>query len=486
MEITLVNLKTLETLVACNTVSSSNPELNSSNYHMLQLVASQLERNNFTTILYRVEENKYNLLALSPAYDNDYLYLYGHLGLLLSGHSDTVPFDESKWTSPPLKLTTRDDKAYGRGSCDMKAFIACVLNLTTELHDKHGNNYSEYPLVSILVTCDEENSMCGARDAMRLTKNVLNEHYFDELKISIPSGLNLSPLNLQTALIDKCFDLIIIGEPTLQQPVIGHKGYFAREICIKGVSTHSSNPDLGINALEFSQHVIKALSDHAEYLKQELRRDYFKVPYATLNLGYIKGGHSLNSVCDEVVIGFDMRPLPYQEEMYLNYTIKHILDTVNDQAQALFKDKLSLPSIRSKIPLAYSEVCNCYRPSFAKKELPLVDGDCKDTTGQFIYLKVPFEDIPAFINDDENSLSILKRHLDPDTTFDYVNYCTEASFLQNLGPVVIIGPGSIDQAHGVDEYVALSELAKCEDFLKSLVTDFYQHNLADLWKASLS
>ena len=86
---------------------------------------------------------------------------------------------------------------------------------------------------------------------------------------------------------------------------------------------------------------------------------------------------------------------------------------------------------------------------------------------------IPFADIPAFCNKDlEPIKTLLTPYLPQDIAYDCVNYCTEASFLQKLGPTVVLGPGSIDQAHGIDEYVALSELTKCDDFLCKLITSF--------------
>lgn len=460
----------LKDLVGFNTVSATKPELDHSNLDMLRHMAAHLQRCNFTTVLYRVKDCKYNLLALSPVFDAKTLSTSKSLGLLLSGHSDTVPFDDNKWTSSAIDLTVRDGKAYGRGSCDMKAFLACAMQLTEDLHKAHGDNYGAYPRVCLMATCDEENSMCGAIDVQRIKDTELTTANFAELEVSIPTGLQLSASDVATAFMGKSFELIIIGEPTLLQPVVAHKGYMAREVCIKGVSTHSSNSALGINALEFSQHVIKELSDFAEQLKTVHTNEHFLVPHATLNLGYVKGGHSLNSVCDEVVIGFDMRPMPGQSIESLSGMTDELYSKLNDKAYSLFKDKLATPSIRAKIPAANSNTCKAALVGTdTAKTQPAATGDL---SAQFITMNLPFADIPSFSNTDENSLTILKRHLKPDTTFDYVNYCTEASFLQDLGPVVIIGPGSIEQAHGVDEYVALSELDNYDVFLKGLVSDF--------------
>lgn len=463
-------LEHLKALVGFNTVSATKAELDQSNLAMLEHMAAHLKRCCFTTALYEVQAGKYNLIALSPAFDKKTLQTSDKLGLLLSGHSDTVPFDNNKWTNDATDLTVRDGKAYGRGSCDMKAFLACSMQVIEDMHAKFGNDYAAYPRVCLMATCDEESSMCGAIDLQRLKHTPLTANNFSKLEVSIPEGLDLGADDFADAFVNKSFELIIIGEPTLLQPVVAHKGYIAREICIKGVSTHSSNPSLGINALEFSSTVIQELSAYANELSKTNCDSNFLVPYATLNLGYVRGGHSLNSVCDEVVIGFDMRPMPTHSIAKLNEQTDALYAKLNDKAQELFSSKLSTPSIRARIPSANVNACKSEFVGSAKAQaISAKDGDL---SGQFISMNIPFADIPSFANNDEHSLSILRRHLPEDVTFDYVNYCTEASFLQDLGPVVIIGPGSIDQAHGVDEYVALSELDRYDTFLSALVDDF--------------
>lgn len=446
----------LKEIVAFDTTSSDNKERDRSNKSMLEHMARHFYNCNFTTIMYEVIPGKFNLIAISPVFNSRYLNFLNlnasegktgrdyNLGLMLAGHSDTVPFDNSKWTTSATDLTLRDGKAYGRGACDMKAYLACMMELANQISDQHLDNFNAYPKLTFMVTCDEECSMIGAIDGQRLATEELTAENFKNLTINIPDGVEHTESALQSFFLNKKFDLIIIGEPTLMQAVVAHKGYVARELIIDGVSAHSSNPALGINALKFSQVALQRLSAFEEELKEISKDENFKVPYATLNLGYCHGGHSLNSICDEIKIGFDLRPTPTIEIKKVVADVDKIVEELNQRALETFKQELTTERVQQRL---------------------------KDTT-KLVSYAIPFDDIPAFANTDEQSLNILKRNAEPGLTFEYVNYCTEASFLQTFGPTVVMGPGSIDQAHGIDEYVELTELAKCDEFLGRLVCEF--------------
>lgn len=425
----------LQKLVSFNTTSSDQIERDRSNGELIAYMAEHFASCGFITHYYQMAPNKYNLLALSPT-----LPLVGDsLGLLLSGHSDCVPFDESKWTHHPLALTKIDDRLYGRGAADMKGFLACMMSVAQEC-----KNTSHYPKLSFLVTCDEESSMNGAIDVPRLFKEPLNDQNFKHLK-SLSTSANPYDENF---LINKHFDLIIIGEPTLMVPVVAHKGYIARELTFHGVSAHSSNPNLGINSIHSANLAISKLLALSQELQQNYQDPDFAVNYPTLNLGYINGGHSLNSICDEVKLGFDIRPTPSIDHQLLVAKINQLYEELVNELRGLYRSQLTNSVIKDKLAKKSSSLSLCS-------------------------MKEPFSDIKAFSNKDlTNIKNLIGPYLSENTQCEYVSYCTEASFLQSLGPTVVLGPGSIDQAHGIDEYIEIKELAKCNAFLNQLSTQF--------------
>lgn len=430
----------LEKLVSFNTTSSENMQRDRSNGELIKYMAEHFASCGLVTHYYEMAPNKFNLLALSPSLKED----DESLGLLLSGHSDCVPFDESKWTYHPLSLTNNNGLLYGRGACDMKGFLACMMELASKLKD-----FKSYPKVSFLITCDEESSMNGAIDVARIFKEPLNKSNFN----------NLCSLGAKTYaesfLIDKHFDLIIIGEPTLMQPVVAHKGYIAREFTFHGISAHSSNPNLGVNSIHSAHVAIGKLLELSKELELNFQDNDFAVNYPTLNMGYINGGHSLNSICDEVKLGFDIRPTPSISYEILVDKINKLYSELNQELNSLHASKLENKSYYDKL----------------YKKAQVIQGDKVEQV--LCSMSIPFADIPAFYNKDLSPIkALISPYLPKDTSFDYVNYCTEASFLQNLGPTVVLGPGSIDQAHGIDEYIAQDELLKCDTFLSSLCKSF--------------
>ncbi|MDN6089747.1 MAG: acetylornithine deacetylase, partial [Enterobacterales bacterium] len=193
-------------LIATPSISATDSALDQSNETLINLLAGW-----FSDLGFRVEvqavphtRNKFNLLAS---------YGEGSGGLMLAGHTDTVPFDDGRWTRDPFTLTEHDNKLYGLGTADMKGFFAFILDT---LRDVDLSQLSK-PLY-ILATADEETTMAGAR-------------YF-------AATTHLRP------------DCAIIGEPTSLKPVRAHKGHLSEAIRITGQSGHSSDPSRGVNAIE--------------------------------------------------------------------------------------------------------------------------------------------------------------------------------------------------------------------------------------------
>lgn len=206
-------------------------------------------------------------------------------GLVLAGHSDTVPFDQNRWQSDPFSLTENNGRYYGLGTADMKSFLAMAIDAASTYNAKE----LKHPLV-ILATADEETSMSGARALCA-----------DDLSSS---------------------RYAVIGEPTGLKPVYQHKGIIMEAITLKGKSGHSSNPALGNNALEGMHAIISALMQLRKQLEKQYKSEAFSVPVPTLNLGHIHGGDNPNRICGECELHIDCRSVPGMEIDELRASIR--------------------------------------------------------------------------------------------------------------------------------------------------------------------
>lgn len=517
----------LTQLVACNTVSSTRLDEDHNNSQMIELLIQHLTQHHMFCLKFEQILGKFNLLAMSLS-SLKALYTEQSLGLLFSGHADTVPFNADDWVTNPLCLTEKEGKLYGRGAVDMKGFIACATSLSSMTATLENTAYKIGDLykISCLITSDEETSMDGAQMLSLLNTQplttagcsavqlIFDEHWAQQQALGDPvlndllvklnaqtkiqkyispvlsqdaslntcatdashnacataSSLNslstasaynvcatpdleqtqtycsnlsnLSVLSAQEtwlnqAFLHKVFDLIVIGEPTQMQAVIAHKGWMARTLKVQGKTAHSSNPDAGSNAISLLSPVLNQLLEFSNELKTTYRDERFAVPYVTLNLGHIHGGQAHNTVCDNVELDFDVRPIP----CFNNQQIQERLQEITDKANA-------------KLVQANQEPC--------------------------FSLTIPFADIDCFENTSLASLNLLKQailqlkdqaiefaeQLDPE--FKCVNYCTEASLLQKLGPCVVMGPGNIAQAHQENEFIELKQLQLCLELLRTL------------------
>jgi len=253
-------------LVDCPSVSSTAAGHDQSNRAIIDRLASWLEPLGFLCRITEVPEHpgKVNLVATRGQ---------GERGLVLSGHSDTVPFDAGAWQSDPFTLTERDGAWYGLGACDMKGFLA----LAVEAAETVAGTPLQQPL-TIVATADEESSMSGAR-ALAAAGAVPGRY-------------------------------AVIGEPTGLKPVRMNKGILMEAITVRGRAGHSSNPALGLNAIAGMQRVLAALDTFRNELKTRKRDDAFTVPHGTLNAGRIEGGDSPNRIPARCTLNIDLRFLP--------------------------------------------------------------------------------------------------------------------------------------------------------------------------------
>ena len=252
-------------LVAAPTVSSIDPRHDQSNLPVVELLAEWFAELGFAieTMPVSGAGDKVNLIASLGT---------GSGGLVLSGHTDTVPFTESAWRQDPFRLTERDGRFYGLGTSDMKCFFPIVMQVLRAL----DLNKTKRPII-LLATCDEECTMAGAKALVDADRG-LGRH-------------------------------ALIGEPTGLKPVIMHKGVMIETITLRGKAGHASNPSLGNNALEGMHQVMSALTEWRDRL-QEYSSVKFDVPNPTLNFGCIHGGDSPNRICAECELKVDLRVLP--------------------------------------------------------------------------------------------------------------------------------------------------------------------------------
>ncbi len=263
-------------LIAAPSVSCTQPHWDQSNRGVIELLAGWLEGLGFACELQEITPGKFNLLASLGS---------GPGGLVLAGHSDTVPFDAQLWHSDPLKLTEEGDRWVGLGVCDMKGFFPLVIEAVRGLIDQPFRQ----PLL-VLATCDEESSMSGAR------------------------ALAAAGRPLARA--------AVIGEPTGLKPIRLHKGVMMDRIDILGQSGHSSDPSLGHSALEAMQDVMGELRQLRGQWQREFNNPQFSVPQPTLNLGCIHGGDNPNRICGQCALEFDLRPLPGMDVEQLRSAIR--------------------------------------------------------------------------------------------------------------------------------------------------------------------
>ena len=246
----------LAELVAFPTVSRD------SNLALIEFVRDYLNTLGVACELdYNAQRSKANLYATIGPMDRG--------GVLLSGHSDVVPVDGQAWTLPPFELSERDGKLYGRGTADMKGFIACVLAAVPR--------FLAQPLrlpVHLAFSYDEEVGCLGVRSLLAELQRRPHK-----------------PL------------LCLIGEPTELKPVLGHKGKLAMRCQVQGAACHSAYAPQGVNAIEYAARLIGRLGEIGARLAVPERHDRrFDPPYSTVQTGLIQGGRALNEeVYDEAV-----------------------------------------------------------------------------------------------------------------------------------------------------------------------------------------
>ncbi len=374
-------LEILDKLIAFPTVSRN------SNLELIAFIEDYLDGHAVTSRLIHSEDGaKANLHAVIGPEDVP--------GVMLSGHTDVVPVEGQDWSSDPFEMREEGGRHYGRGTADMKGFIASVLAAVPEMTKR-----SLARPIHLAFSYDEEIGCIGVRRMIDV----------------------LADASIQPA-------FCIIGEPTEMQVAIGHKGKTDAYCHCRGVESHSALAPNGLNAIYLAGEMIQAIRDLQAYvIETGARDDHYAVPYTTLHVGVIEGGTALNIVPNACNFRFEIRNLLEDDPMALMARLEAKADEIAGANRARF------PSAGIEITLS--------------NEYPGLN-------------TAPDAEIVTFVK----SLTGANDHMK-------VAFGTEGGlFSERLGlPAVVCGPGSMDQGHKPDEFIAGGQLAACDAFLGRLV-----------------
>tara|TARA_B100001123_G_scaffold12524_1_gene14628 strand:+ start:23 stop:1210 length:1188 start_codon:yes stop_codon:yes gene_type:complete len=379
------SIKILTDLIAFKTISGEN---NSPLIDYCDKILNSLGAESFKT--YDDEKKRVNLFSTLKAKNGN-----TKKPIILSGHTDVVPVSKG-WSSDPFIATIKGDKLYGRGSCDMKGFIACALAYAPILSNSNLDRDIHFSF-----TFDEETACKGAPILIKELK-----------KRGITSGI------------------CIVGEPTNMKIIDSHKGCYEYTTYFEGLAGHSSEPHKGVSAVEYAARYVNKLIELRQKLKErEPKNSIFDPPYSTLQVGGIFGGIAHNVIADKCHVNWETRPVVKEDATYLNSELDK------------FTNEILLPEMKKVYP-----------KSSIKKEI----------IGEIIgFNRVQSSKACEFVSS-----------ITGDNSRAVVSFGTEAGLFQEIGiSTVVCGPGSIEQAHKVDEFIKLEELKKCLTFLEGIKTN---------------
>jgi acetylornithine deacetylase len=354
-----------------------------SNLALIEFVRSYLDSHGVASeLVFDETGNKANLYATLGA--------PGVGGIMLSGHTDVVPVDGQDWHSDPFTVLARDGKLFGRGTADMKSFIAVVLALLPQL----AGRSLRMPL-HLALSYDEE---VGCRGVRRLIAAIAER----------PDRPRLC----------------IVGEPTMMQPVTGHKGKRSFRCRVHGFECHSALAHLGVNAIEAAAELVALLKAMARRRRDAGPFDpEYIPPYTTIQTGVIHGGTALNIVPKDCSFDFEFRLLPGEDP-----------DAGISELRAFAENRLlpEMQVIRAEAAIEFEELSA----------------------------------FPGLDTADDAEITRLVAALTGANGTAKVSFGTEGGLFQQAGiPTVVCGPGSIEQAHKPDEFIDLDQIVQCERFI---------------------
>ena len=376
------SVEILSDLISFKTISGQD------NNSLINYCDDILKKNGATSFkVYDEGKKRVNLFATLKAKKSN-----GKVPIILSGHTDVVPVSKG-WSSDPFKATIKGDKLYGRGSCDMKGFIACALAYAPIFANSNLDRD-----INFSFTFDEETACIGAPLLIKELKN---------------RGFNKG--------------ICIVGEPTNMKIIDAHKGAYEYTTYFEGLAGHSSQPHKGVSAVEYAARYVTKLIELREKLKDRTpKNSIFTPPHSTLSIGGIFGGIAHNVIADKCHVKWETRPVVKDDAIFLN---KELDKYVNEKL---------LPEMKK-----------IYPESNIKKEI----------IGEII----------GFDREENSEACEFVSSITGDNSREVVSFGTEAGLFQEIGiSTAVCGPGSIEQAHKIDEFIELTELKKCLQFLEGV------------------
>jgi len=313
-------------------------------------------------------------------------------GVVLSGHTDVVVVDGQAWSSDPFTVRLSDGRLFGRGSADMKGFLAVCLAKVPSMM-KAGLSRPIY----LAFSYDEEIGCQGV------------PYLIERMKV-LPA-----------------ISSVIVGEPSEMDLVTAHKGAVGGSICLHGVDAHSSTPHLGVSAIRSASDLVRGLTLLEDELKSSAKASSAFVPgYSTINVSRISGGTADNIIPGRCELSWGLRLMPDDDA-------GRLITRIEDEVRRI-ETRMKCEDPRCIIDFTVRAVKPGLREQSGGPALALA----KLLSGKDEGIALP--------------------------------YLTEAGFFQEAGfSSIVCGPGSINQAHKPDEYVEISQLMKCGQFIQRLI-----------------
>lgn len=322
----------LSKLIAINTISTN------SNLELIKQIKDLLDQQQLESrVIFNADKSKANLIATLPTATGS-----NHGGILFSGHTDTVPVAGQNWETDPFIATTIGNKIFGRGSADMKGFLAVILTLIPEFRKLN----LPIPL-HFAFSFDEELGCQGT-----------------PLLINAIQELGINP------------KLCIVGEPTEMQFIIAHKGFQSFRCLVQGLAAHSSLTPLGCNAIDYATKIAAYLRNYADTLQISGQKDtYYDVPFTTISTNVIRGGITHNTIPNQCELIFDFRNLPQEDPNTISANIATYVTQLQSEmrkqypaATITLENLYTIPSFNSSLDVANESLfstTSCKKVSYA-------------------------------------------------------------------------------------------------------------------------
>ena len=347
-------------------------------HDLARMAGAMLQEWGYSVEFYDYEEGRTSVVARAGGSDKK-------APLCLTGHLDVVPLGSRKWSKDPFQGETDGDRLYGRGTSDMKSGVAAMLLASRSFKDRLSGS----PGIVLVLTAAEEGGCIGSR------------HLAEQKKLMGRAGA------------------MIVGEPTSNYPLVGHKGSIKFHARFRGVSAHGSMPELGDNAVYKAARAVSALEGF----------DFKATPHAvmgkpTLNVGTISGGSGVNLVPDEATIGVDMRTVPGVDHQAVLSKMKALLG--QDAELDVFSD--------------LAPVWTAPDDEWMRRVFEI----CKPFVGE-----PPQARTAPYMTDAANLLKVYAG-----------------------APTVVLGPGEAAQAHQTDEYCSMERVRQAVAIYEALIDDW--------------